>query len=87
MLGVKVENNVGNDNDKPKRVTLQPGKTAWFQLFYTDGVISADRKSPAPDSYKIKVKAPRTDKEFVIKSQIHTYKEAVVYFLREGLPD
>ena len=65
----------GDDNDNPRGGTLPPRKTAWLQLFYTDGLISADRKSPAPASYKIMVKAPRIDKEFVLKSQIHAYKE------------
>ncbi len=85
MPDVKVVN--ADEGEKPTRVTLAPGKTAWFQVFYTDGMISADLKKPAPASYEIRVMAPRTTKEFVIKSQMHTYKEVRVYFLRDGLPD
>ncbi len=84
-MAVKVVN--AEESDKPTRVTLRPGKTAWFQVFYTDGMISAGLKKPATGSYEIKVKAPRTDKEFVIKSKINAYKEVRVYFLREGVPD
>lgn len=85
MAGVKVVN--AEESDKPTRVTLLPRKTAWFQVFYTDGMISAGLQKPAAGSYEIKVKAPRTEKEFVIKSKINAYKEVRVYFLREGIPD
>jgi hypothetical protein len=85
MAGVKVV--IAEESDKPTRVTLKPGKTAWFQVFYTDGMIAAGLRKPAPASYEIKVKAPRAEKEFVIKSQIHAYKEVRVYFLRDGVPD
>lgn len=79
--------NGGEVPDSPPTATLEPGKTAWFQIFYTNGMIAANLKKPAPASAKIKVKAPKTKKDFVIKSELHVYREIEVSYLREGSPD
>lgn len=79
--------NGGEVPDSPPTAMLEPGKTAWFQIFYTDGMIAANMRKPAPASAKIKVKAPKTDKDFVIKSELHAYREIEVSYLREGLPN
>jgi len=79
--------NGGEVPNSPPEVTLEPSKTAWFQIFYTDGMIAANLKKPAPASAKIKVKAPRTDKDFIIDKVLHAYKEIEVSYLHEGLPD
>ena len=79
--------NGGEVPDSPPTAMLEPGKTAWFQIFYTDGMIVASLKKPASASAKIKVKAPKTNKDFVIQSAIHAYREIDVSYVREGVPD
>ncbi|MFT3743286.1 MAG: DUF4232 domain-containing protein [Pyrinomonadaceae bacterium] len=54
---------------KPAAVTLEPGKTAWFQIYYNDGM-ALDHKKPYPKAYKFLITAPKGDKAFVMKTDI-----------------
>ncbi|MEQ1604376.1 MAG: DUF4232 domain-containing protein [Pyrinomonadaceae bacterium] len=54
---------------KPVAVTLAPGKTAWFQIYYNDGM-ALDHKGPYPKAYKFLITAPRGDKAFVTRTDI-----------------
>lgn len=91
MKGVSVSYNhnllfESEGRKKPQRVTLEPGKTAWFQIYYNDGM-ALGLKRPPPESYKVKVKAPHTTREFVIKSAIGAYRTVMVSSVRTGLPN
>jgi len=73
MKGVSYTNDFPNgpteENRKPKLVTLEPGKTAWFQVYYNDGM-ALDHKKPYPKAYKFMITAPRGDKAFVMRTDI-----------------
>jgi Protein of unknown function (DUF4232)/Aspartic acid proteinase inhibitor len=70
---------------KPVPVTLKPKQTAYFQIFYNDGM-ALDNKKPVPTSAKVSVKAPNTTREFVIKSAIQACCGVQVSFIHGGLP-
>lgn len=57
------------ENQKPVAVTLEPGKTAWFQIYYNDGM-ALDHKKPYPKGYKFLITAPKGDKAFVMRTDI-----------------
>ena len=57
------------ENRKPKLITLEPGKTAWFQVYYNDGM-ALDHKKPYPKAYKFMITAPKGDKAFVMRTEI-----------------
>lgn len=90
MRGVKVDYGndfPGGDSDSPTGpVTLEPGQTAWFQIFYNSGMPFNLKKSPA-SSAQVKITAPKTGKTFVIKSEIAPYKEVMVSTIRGGQPN
>jgi hypothetical protein len=52
-----------------KIATLALGKSAWFQIFYNDGM-ALEHKQPFPVSAKVRVAAPRTERAFVINGEI-----------------
>lgn len=66
-------------------VTLDPGKTAWFQIFYNDGM-AVDHKKPFPVSAKVRVAAPQTGRTFLINSEIQACCGVEVSAVRSGLP-
>ena len=57
------------ENMKPVAVTLEPGKTAWFQIYYNDGM-ALDHKGSYPKAYKFLITAPKGDKAFVMRTDI-----------------
>ena len=73
-------------DDKPSVVTLKPKQTAWFQVFYSNGM-GYDLKKPPPSSAKINVSIPKISKTFTIKSPLAPYKRLSIYALKSGLPD
>jgi hypothetical protein len=70
---------------KPQPITLGPGKTAWFQIFYNDGM-ALDRKKPFPVAAKVRVTAPKTTRAFVLDSQIQACCGVQVSSIRNGSP-
>lgn len=68
-----------------QEVTLEPGKTAWFQIAYT-AVQSTPRKCPS--SAKVKIIAPGTKRVFVLREEITPCQRTVtVTPVRSGLPE
>jgi len=82
---------VSYDNDFPggeseeTSVTLEPDKTAWFQVFYNDGMALGRRKKN-PVSAKVVIKAPDTTRAFMLKSVIEACCGVQVSSIRGGLP-
>ena len=68
-----------------QEVTLEPGKTAWFQIAYT-AVQSTPRKCPS--SAKVKIIAPGTKRVFLLREEITPCQHTVtVTPVRSGLPE
>jgi hypothetical protein len=68
-----------------QEVTLEPGKTAWFQIAYT-AVQSTPRKCPS--SVKVKITAPGTKRVFLLREEITPCQHTVtVTPVRSGLPE
>ena len=68
-----------------KIVTLAPGQSAWFQIFYNDGM-AIDHKKPFPVSAKVRVIAPHTERAFLIDSKIQACCGVQVSAVRTGSP-
>jgi hypothetical protein len=62
-------NGMTEGEGKPVAVMLEPGKTAWFQIYYNDGM-AIDHKKPYPKAYKFLITAPKGDKAFVTRTDI-----------------
>ena len=59
-------------SDEPNAAaTLEPGKTAWFNLNYNSGGAGHMGK-PCPTYQKVRVTAPRVARPFVVRSEIQT---------------
>lgn len=71
--------------DALSKVRLVSGKTAWFQIFYNDGM-AIEHKKPFPVSAKVKVIAPNTARAFVLNSRIQACCGVQVSAVRAGLP-
>lgn len=74
------------DNMKPVAVTLEPGKTAWFQIYYNDGM-ALNHKGPYPKAYKFLITAPKGDKSFVMKTDIEPCCGIIVSSIRGDEPE
>ena len=69
----------------PQEVTLEPGKTAWFQIAYS-AVQNSPRKCPA--SARVKIIAPGTTRVFMLREEISPCQHTVsVTPVRSGLPE
>jgi hypothetical protein len=66
-------------------VTLAPGESAWFQIFYNDGM-ALEHKKPFPVSSKVRVTAPHTKRAFLINSEIQACCGVEVSAVRGGSP-
>jgi Protein of unknown function (DUF4232)/Aspartic acid proteinase inhibitor len=66
-------------------VILDPNKTAWFQIYYNDGM-ALEHKNPYPTSASIEVTAPKTDHKFTLKSEIQACCGIQVSSIRAGAP-
>lgn len=82
---ISADENQSDNASSPSPVTLAPGETAWFQIFYNDGM-ALERKKPFPVSAKVKVIAPNTTRAFVLNSKIQTCCGVQVSLIRGGLP-
>ena len=69
----------------PPTVTLEPGQTAWFQIFYNDGM-ALETKKPFPVSAKVRITAPNDKRAFVLKSSMRICCGVQVSSIRGGLP-
>jgi len=59
-------------SDEPNAAaTLEPGKTAWFNLNYNSGGAGHMGK-PCPTYQKVRVTAPRVARPFVVRTDIQT---------------
>ena len=75
-IGVSYTNDFPNSSDNSKSaarkvITVEPGKTASFQIYYNDGM-ALPRHRSYPKSYKVRVTAPGGGKAFVVKSEIQS---------------
>ncbi len=78
--------NGSNTIRRPGSVTLQPGKKAWFQIYYNDGMALEHRK-PYPVVRRVKISAPKTSRRFLLKSSIQTCCGIQVSSVRKGTPN
>jgi hypothetical protein len=66
-------------------VTLEPGKTAWFQVAY-NAIQSSPRKCPV--SAKVRITAPGTRRVFILREELDPCQGRVsVTPVRSGLPE
>ncbi len=77
------------DSEKtpPQLVTLEPGKTAWFRIYYNSGGAGRVGK-PCPTYPRLKIVAPGTTRAFVLRSNIQSCRrtEFQVSAVRSGRP-
>ncbi|MDQ3821260.1 MAG: DUF4232 domain-containing protein [Acidobacteriota bacterium] len=55
----------------PQQVTIEPGKTAWFDIYYNNGGAGHMGK-PCPTYPKIRITAPGTARAFTLRSDIQS---------------
>jgi len=79
-------NGLAESDRKPVAVTLEPGKTAWFQIYYNDGM-ALDHKGPYPKAYKFLITAPKGDKAFVTRTDIQPCCGITVGSIRGDEPE
>lgn len=75
-IAVSYTNDFPNSSNNSKSaarevVTVEPGKSASFQIYYNDGM-ALPRHRSYPKSYKVRVTAPGGGKAFVVKSEIQS---------------
>ena len=75
-----------SDPVPPKEVTLEPGKTAMFLIYYNNGGAGHEGK-PCPSYPKVRVTAPGTTKGFVLKQDIQTCIKVEVSSVRAQAPE
>lgn len=77
------------DSDKmpPQLVTIEPGKTAWFGVYYNSGGAGHVGK-PCPTYQKVKITVPGTTRAFVLRSEIQPCRavQIEVSAVRSGTP-
>lgn len=78
-------NGMREGEQKPVAVTLEPGKTAWFQIYYNDGM-ALDHKGPYPKAYRFFITAPKGDKAFVTRTEIEPCCGIIVGSIRADEP-
>jgi hypothetical protein len=71
----------------PQLVTLEPGKTAWFNIYFNSGGAGHMGK-PCPTYPKSKITAPGTTRAFVLRDGIQSCRgtEFEVSSVRSGTP-
>jgi hypothetical protein len=71
----------------PQLVTIEPGKEAWFRVYYNSGGAGYLGK-PCPVSRKVRIVAPGTTKSFFLKEDITSCTTVQVSSVRGGpLPE
>jgi hypothetical protein len=77
---------VGDEqNQTPQLVTLEPGKTAWFRFHYNSGGAGHVGK-PCPTYPKVRITAPGTKRDFILRQGIQSCREVEVSSVQSGLP-
>ena len=89
-LGVEYTNDYPNSatqalGKRSRSVTLQPGKKAWFQIYYNDGM-ALEHTKPYPVIHRVRITAPHTTRRFVLKGDLHVCCSVQVSSLRKGSP-
>ena len=74
-----------SEPNPPKEVTLEPGKTAIFMIYYNNGGAGYTGK-PCPTYPKVRVTAPGTKKGVVLKQEIQTCIKVEVSSVRPPAP-
>ncbi len=82
----KAKTTVDSDPIPPKEVTLEPGKTATFLIYYNNGGAGYTGK-PCPTYPKVRVTAPGTKKGFVLSQDIQTCIKVEVSSVRPPAPE
>jgi hypothetical protein len=72
-------------NQTPQLVTLAPGKTAWFLFHFNNGGAGHVGK-PCPTYPKIKITAPSTKRDFILREGIQSCREVEVSAVQGGTP-
>lgn len=67
----------------PQLVTLAPGKTAWFRFHFNEGGAGRIGK-PCPTYPKIKITAPGTKRDFILREGIVSCSELEVSAVQSG---
>jgi hypothetical protein len=74
----------GDDAKMPPRlVTIEPGKEAWFRVYYNSGGAGYVGK-PCPVSRKVRITAPGTTRAFVLKESITSCRTVEISAVRSG---
>lgn len=69
----------------PQLVTLAPGKTAWFRVYYNAGGAGYTGK-PCPVARRVGITAPGTTRSFVLRDEITYCANLQVSTVRSGQP-
>ena len=69
----------------PQLVTIEPGKEAWFLVYYNNGG-AGYMGQPCPVSRRVKIVAPGTTKSFFLKENITSCSTVQVSPVRSGPP-
>lgn len=73
-------------NQTPQLATLAPGKTAWFRFHFNNGGAGHVGK-PCPTFPKIKITAPGTKRDFILRDGIQSCREVEVSAVQSGKPE
>jgi hypothetical protein len=70
----------------PQLVTIMPGKTAWFRFHFREGGAGHVGK-PCPTFPIIKITAPGTKRDFILREGIQSCSGVEVSAIRSGMPN
>jgi hypothetical protein len=75
------------EKTSPQLVTLEPGKTAWFRLYYNSGGAGHIGKA-CPTYHKLRIVAPETTRAFLLRTDMQSCRrtELNVSAVRSGAP-
>ena len=83
---VKTERLPGEETKRPPQlVTLDPGKEAWFSVYYNNGGAGYVGK-PCPFSRKVRITAPGAVRRFVLRESIRSCRAVEVSSVRGSEP-
>jgi hypothetical protein len=76
----------GDESKKPPQlVRIEPGKEAWFRVYYNSGGAGYVGK-PCPVSHMVWISAPGSTRRFVLPEKITSCQSVKVSAVRSGLP-
>jgi hypothetical protein len=77
----------GDESKKPPQlVRIEPGKEAWFRVYYNSGGAGYVGK-PCPVSRMVWISAPGTTRSFLLPEKITSCRSVKVSVVRTGLPE